>query len=410
MSVAPESYKPAKMKEFFHALYSPILSESLSDETRIAGSLQIGSRCSDAPALGMSYIGEDWSPLSDLDCWLDLVRKRFTKLPHCCNYTITPRTRCSTKKQYVAGTAALWCDIDGTLCRDWQSSDLAKLIRIGLAPSAVVDSGWGVHLYWFLDSYVPFADYNDSASRVTFCNNMLSWLTEGDFQTSSPEHLLRIPGSVNCKAYPYKHTEIKIPKEYVRYGFEEMYTRLSSYRSKFMEYLESNDAPGSKEHLAALENMKNKDIPALRKTYSGNDKVIEAAPGEILAKLTEAAERCPLLHNAVYNPGRVPYYDWISVGAALAQKFPEDAAYKVFYEISVRGNKSPDPDADIRRHFESLCKDKFNPYGCAKLSSGRSCTLLRENKCGILYNLINRTFADRKTKSTTRHLRANKSA
>ena len=104
MSVTPESYKPTDMESFFRELYSPILSESLSEETRISDSLYIGSRGSDAPALGMAYIWEDWSSLTDLECWIKIIRQRFSKLPHCCNYTVTPRTKSSTKKQYVAGT------------------------------------------------------------------------------------------------------------------------------------------------------------------------------------------------------------------------------------------------------------------------------------------------------------------
>ena len=396
MSVTPESYKPTDMESFFRELYSPILSESLSEETRISDSLYIGSRGSDAPALGMAYIWEDWSSLTDLECWIKIIRQRFSKLPHCCNYTVTPRTKSSTKKQYVAGTTTLWCDIDGTLCRDWLSADLGKLIHIGLAPSAVVDSGWGVHLYWFLDSYIPFADYNDSASKVTFCNNMLSWLVEGDSQTSSPEHLLRIPRSVNCKAYPYKHTEIRTPfREYVRYKFDDIYTLLSSYRDRFMAHLSSSESKAAQRQLAALVNMKSK--PAATAQYAksqAKDNVINATPQEIVAKLTEAAEQCPLLHDAIYYPDRIPYQDWISVGAALARKFPEDAAYKAFYEISYRGNSSVNPEADISRRFQSLCNDRLNPYGCDKLQAGTRCPQLKEGKCGILYKLINKTFAD----------------
>ena len=387
-------YKNSSMAYFFNTLYAPILSESLSEDTRISDSLFIGARGTMTSALNTGSISEEWCTLSELDGWIKKIKSRLTVVPHCYNYTVTPRRKTSTKKCDVAGTSTLWCDIDGVVCTDWTKEKLNRLIKYSLPPSAVVDSGWGVHLYWFLDSYLPFADYNKSMEKAVFCNGFLSWFVGGDSQTSSLEHLMRLPGSINCKAHPYKHTYINMPENPVRYKFEEIYKTLCDYKNKFLKFFSDK---GDSEQVRTLDNLTKKNIShsAVFKESSYQTAVYSIPTSDVLNKLKAAAGACPLLSEAFNNSANISYHEWISIGAVLAQKFSSETAYDVFRAISLPGNTSHDPEGNIQRQFLSLQASSLNPYNCYKLPVGSRCSLCAEGKCKNLYNVIYKIFREK---------------
>ncbi len=95
------------------------------------------------------------------------------------------------RKNDFLGSRALWVDLDVDDTHD-KDDLLAKVENWQIPPSAIVDSGHGLHVYWLLTEFV------DDKDRVERCN---LWLADefGADHCYSIDHLLRVPGTVNYK-------------------------------------------------------------------------------------------------------------------------------------------------------------------------------------------------------------------
>jgi len=102
------------------------------------------------------------------------------------------------KKDDVAAIPALWADIDFKHFAGGQEQALAKLNALppDLAPSALIHSGHGLHLYWFLKDPVPVTDNN--RSQLEGVLKGLQQLVESD-AVHNVDRVMRLPGSVNVK-------------------------------------------------------------------------------------------------------------------------------------------------------------------------------------------------------------------
>ncbi len=111
-----------------------------------------------------------------------------------------------SKKADVWGATALWADVD-TVSMGWDTEACLKAIhelRGVLQPSAVVRSGGGLHLYWFLSDPEHFGGMQpantkfDSAKQIEDANKVMADLVSGD-NVHDVTRILRLPGTFNTK-------------------------------------------------------------------------------------------------------------------------------------------------------------------------------------------------------------------
>lgn len=111
-----------------------------------------------------------------------------------------------SKKADVWGATALWADVD-TVSMGWDTEACLKAIhelRGVLQPSAVVRSGGGLHLYWFLDAPMSFDGHHardkvkDPQQRTEDANRVMADLVSGD-NVHDVTRILRLPGTFNTK-------------------------------------------------------------------------------------------------------------------------------------------------------------------------------------------------------------------
>lgn len=112
-----------------------------------------------------------------------------------------------SKKADVWGATALWADVD-TVSMGWDTEACLKAIHElhgVLQPSAVVRSGGGLHLYWFLSEPADFADGHSEVTRsvkrsqrIEDANKVVADLVSGD-NVHDVTRILRLPGTFNTK-------------------------------------------------------------------------------------------------------------------------------------------------------------------------------------------------------------------
>ncbi len=104
------------------------------------------------------------------------------------------RKSSGSEKTDVLGTKALWVDVD----------DPQKPL-FTLPPSAVVFSGHGWHLYWFLKE--PMLDLE----QVEALNKLLAQdVQNGDLGCWNCNRVLRVPGTINTKSDPTVQVQLKV--------------------------------------------------------------------------------------------------------------------------------------------------------------------------------------------------------
>jgi hypothetical protein len=106
----------------------------------------------------------------------------------------TRRDATGGKLENCRHLSALFADVD--FKRTPETEARVRIARLALPPSAIVHSGGGLHLYWFLRE--P-ADLPDEAERVKGLLRRLAFVVGGDLNSAEPAHVLRLPGTLNHK-------------------------------------------------------------------------------------------------------------------------------------------------------------------------------------------------------------------
>jgi hypothetical protein len=127
-------------------------------------------------------------------------------------------------KEDLAASTALWLDID---IRDEGTAHASKLLPInileakeilaavGVAPSGVISSGYGLHAYWFLDEVQPLLDSTQIATfesaNIALQERAKEYATKRGWHldiTANSDRVLRVPGTQNHKAAATRPVEI----------------------------------------------------------------------------------------------------------------------------------------------------------------------------------------------------------
>ena len=129
-------------------------------------------------------------------------------------------------KSHCREIPALWTDIDFKHQPEREAKE--RLIRFSLQPSAIVESGAGLHAYWFLRNPV---NAQVEGVRVEALLRGLSDQLGGDRGACDFSRVMRLPGTLNFKYTPPR--ECRVRELYVerRYDFVEL-ERLFPSRSK----------------------------------------------------------------------------------------------------------------------------------------------------------------------------------
>lgn len=111
------------------------------------------------------------------------------------NIHFGPATRFGRSSTAYATLPGLFADLDGR--KEIDSPPWPQHQGLHLQPSAVVDSGHGLHLYFKLDRPLDMGD-ETQAGLAFNRTRRLAYLLGGDRQIS-PKGLLRLPGTLNLK-------------------------------------------------------------------------------------------------------------------------------------------------------------------------------------------------------------------
>jgi len=117
-------------------------------------------------------------------------------------FSVCCREGMKTDRHYVQYITALWAGLDFTAdgfsgkSRYFSSkAHAAKAIRsFPLPPSIIVESGWGVHLYWLLTEMITVTDVTRIEEMLTKVNSYFLGTTPIKIDS-----MLRLPGTSNCK-------------------------------------------------------------------------------------------------------------------------------------------------------------------------------------------------------------------
>lgn len=127
-------------------------------------------------------------------------------------FGVCPRESMKPDKRHIRYLVALWAGMDltseGYSGRNrffFGHSQAAQAIRsFPLPPSIIVESGWGVHLYWLLKQVTEMRDPAPVETLLRKINNYFQCSTEVGIDS-----VLRLPGTVNCK-HPSHCVECRI--------------------------------------------------------------------------------------------------------------------------------------------------------------------------------------------------------
>lgn len=392
-------------KQFIEYLYAPLIASGGDALKRYyIGTFGVKDRNILDGAILQTWKDMTYNGINDFCSSID----RFIEtVPHTLNYTVTVRSAANSKKANVAGSCCLWTDIDGVSWSLWQDGPICQTLFSDyskFAPNVVVNSGWGVHLYWFLDKFEPLQPFTQETAEFEKCNKILAWMTKGDVQSATAEHLMRMPGSVNCKATPYINTKAYLfsPK---RYNYKELSTMLNSYILKSYDLVKNTikDTENKGSYIADKETISNNEQMYMirselesiiynrssktdRKSKYGDNNSdgdrelhIFTLNGQeqidkVIDLLKKEKDTCPFLRCIFDTPRSLSYLAWYALGCALNVVFDIKSAEQMFYQLSLPGNMTSDPESDIRKHFDQIVQYGYISSNCEKLQEYAGCS------------------------------------
>lgn len=251
-------------------------------------------------------------------------------------FGVSARNKKAGKKEDIGYISTAWLDIDEKdgipkgeavkLLRDWQHK-----------PSYIIDSGHGIHAYWFLRE--PIFEPPEF-ERLEIVNKALAQHFNGDKQVSNYAQPMRLPGSLNVKREPFLPVQIleKNPTSYELEDLEEALSgeiaSLGPEKERAREYKLTGERPGN-----------GKGITPGSFKPEAIEKVIEEC-----AFLTYCQEDSRTL-------GEAPWYQMITNLAALGadEKIHELSSPYANYTRS-------ETDEKIKHAREAL--KRFGPHSC----------------------------------------------
>ena len=125
-------------------------------------------------------------------------------------------------KETVGEIVALWVDIDLKNIKLGPAEIYRRLSSLRLQPSAVVHSGNGVHVWYFLNEALPATP--EAVCELETLLGVICFSLGGDKSCCEVARLMRLPGSHNTKHGAFKPVDVKADRSDFsrRYDFEEL--------------------------------------------------------------------------------------------------------------------------------------------------------------------------------------------
>ena len=211
-------------------------------------------------------------------------------------FGVCPRESMKPDKRHIRYLVALWVGMDltseGYSGRNrffFGHAQAAKAIRsFPLPPSIIVESGWGVHLYWLLKQVTEIEDPAPVETVLRKINGYFQCSTEVGIDS-----VLRLPGTTNCKN-PSQCVECRI--KYINpdfsYDLEEFENlnlgdgaasmKSSAFVKPLAEKLPRQNMDVSQSLAAQAGSQRKPDEPfSSEQAFSGVSPVMDVVPDEI---------------------------------------------------------------------------------------------------------------------------------
>lgn len=99
----------------------------------------------------------------------------------------------------VVECPALWVDID-CVKQDLTGKEVMEALSfLPFAPSIVINSGGGLHVYWMLEAPVDISEGQPARSAVSDALKALAGVLAGDMKSTDLARVMRLPGTMNTK-------------------------------------------------------------------------------------------------------------------------------------------------------------------------------------------------------------------
>jgi len=146
-------------------------------------------------------------PLSEVDSIPTILKKFKNENAY---FGVATRINGDGTKAGVIEVPAFWADVD--LNGKPRKEVWKKLISFPLRPSAIVKTGGGYHVYWFLKTPAT----KDMIPQIESYLKRVASFLDGDLKATDASRILRVPGTKNFKRNEYR-TRLKIFKSKRRY-------------------------------------------------------------------------------------------------------------------------------------------------------------------------------------------------
>lgn len=285
----------------------------------------------------LDQIRKDWASVWR---YLEHVNRTEVRNVHPC---VNPRFRRPKKRgknSDVSHYVAVWVDVDfhgkdETVGKAfWQSVE--DLVKVGLPPSIIVESGHGLHAYWLFDKPVPVKDARPVCAGIQDAFKISDSI-------SDPSRVLRMPGTFNLKDPKHPAMCRVIQATYARYPIS-AFSDYTVVPTKSSEELEDEQVEA-----------KNKRI--LEKLGTSSNAEIE----EIKKGIPESGGP-----TGGRNQAAAKY-----AGYLLSKGVTDDKVYEVLREWN-QLNSPPLEEAELKTTVESIVKaDKENHPPGSRRNAGR---------------------------------------
>lgn len=374
--------KPVKLNsgDFFKLLFS---GKGLDD-------FWIERRYSLSNGFSGSQVERSWSLIRDIDTWLSDAEKIMNIRPHNVHYGLTAKKEPSGKKTDVGGFVCFWADIDDMNVNYFLRKNMENLRKIKMTPTVVASSGWGTHVYWIFGDGVKALDA-EFIIEFEKKNRFLSWLIAGDSQACDAAHLLRFPGSYNCKRSPFRKTEAFLTGKV--FDYEDLSLRIEETADSFME----NCSIETQNEIIGI--FRNKKFTLRHPADPGNRNIEDFPEPElnsILVGLQKQGGNCPFLHKALFIPSKLSYNGWFVLGCALNIGLGKRNGWYLFRTISaldtIRYNET-----DCFRMWNNIVRNNYIPASCSngKVPDSLPCENLNKKLCKNIMSKIYKAIKNR---------------
>jgi len=149
-------------------------------------------------------------------------------------FGVCKRANKGGKKQDVMGATCLWADID-CLANGLDINATAEMVMqlpVELQPSAMINSGGGLHLYWFFSASYDFSspsDHHLDCSWVEGVNSKLREIVGGD-AVQDVTRVMRLPETWNNKRAKKSECRIVFCRPHARFEFFDLVEAASEYQ------------------------------------------------------------------------------------------------------------------------------------------------------------------------------------